>query len=306
MKSTKIYLRKFRGFLNEYFDVLAIKVFQFLHSKSRLRGLFFDSLPKSSLVISTTKDGIHYLGNTSDKEIARKVYTKRESFDASYVEQSLRIIGSKKSTLIEVGANIGTVGINAVYNEHVQNCISFEPDPLNFKLRQCNVSLNNLEDRFELHNAALTSADHDTVEFELDTENFGDHRIKYVDTLGRMGEEKRKVIKVKADNLNNVCSQLDLDDCLLLMDAQGSEGHILSSARNLIDRRVPIIIEFWPYGLHRNEGLELLYTALGGAPYEMIYDLKHPSEPIPFCDKNLKKIETQLGRKGRFTDLLLF
>ena len=88
------------------------------------------------------------------------------------------------------------------------------------------------------------------------------------------------------------------------MDAQGAEGHILTGAKSLIDATVPIITEFWPYGLKRADGLQKFYDALEASNYKYLYNLKEPDVQLPFTIDNIKAIESKMGYEGRFTDLL--
>jgi hypothetical protein len=48
------------------------------------------------------------------------------------------------------------------------------------------------------------------------------------------------------------------------MDTQGHEGHILAGARLLIESAIPVVVEYWPYGLRRSNGLHLLEQAIVG------------------------------------------
>lgn len=88
------------------------------------------------------------------------------------------------------------------------------------------------------------------------------------------------------------------------MDTQGFEGHILSGAVSLIKAQVPIVTEFWPYGLKRSEGLELLYLALSTARYTSMYDLRFPTQKLKFSVDEIKKIAAELGDDGNHTDLV--
>jgi hypothetical protein len=97
----------------------------------------------------------------------------------------------------------------------------------------------------------------------------------------------------------------ELDECLLFIDTQGFEGYVLSGAKNLIQKSVPIVMEFWPYGLNRAEGLDLLYETLSESSYTSMWDLSNPVVKIKFSIENLKKIELKYGLNGSYTDLLL-
>ena len=61
---------------------------------------------------------------------------------------------------------------------------------------------------------------------------------------------------------------------LAWIDTQGHEGHVLSGASRLIQANVPIVIEFWPYGLKRSGGYPLLRQFL--ARQNRVLDIHQP------------------------------
>ena len=87
---------------------------------------------------------------------------------------------------------------------------------------------------------------------------------------------------------------------LVWIDAQGHEGHILTGARSLHGADVPVLIEFWPYGLERAGGTEMLVETVG-ASFATVIDMGDGSE-LP-----ARRLAELLGRyRGtEDTDLLL-
>ena len=284
--------------------ILIIYLLNYLFRKEWGRDLIYSSFPKNELLIGNTEEGLHYVINSSDDTIGRIVFRSRKSFDSHHLLTSLKILDVKKKILLDVGANIGTVGLFAVKQGLVSNCIAFEPDPTNFQLLKTNVQINNLADKFELHNVALASDKVGPLLFELSPKNFGDHRVRLSNSSGLSGEEKRKVIYVESNSLDHVCEKINLDECILSMDVQGFEGDILSGASSLIDAGVPIITEFYPYCLMRTNGLNKFYSALSKSKYKTFYDLRNPTIDINFSIEEIKKIAKELGTDGAFTDLL--
>jgi len=59
---------------------------------------------------------------------------------------------------------------------------------------------------------------------------------------------------------------------LVWIDVQGHEGQLLSGASALLERRLPVVMELWPYGLRRAGGLELV-ERLVAEHYERIVDM---------------------------------
>ncbi|MDB0054052.1 FkbM family methyltransferase [Candidatus Pelagibacter sp.] len=286
------------------FRIIIIYSIKYLFGKQWGRDLIYSAFPKNELLIGNTKEGLHYVINSSDDTIGRIVFRSRKSFDSHHLVTSLKILNLKKKILLDVGANIGTVGLFAVNQGLVSKCIAFEPDPTNFQLLKTNVQINNLTNKFELHNVALASDKVGPLLLELSPKNFGDHRVRLNNSPGLSGEEKRKVISVETNSLDLVCAKINLDECILSMDTQGFEGDILSGASSLIDASVPIITEFYPYCLKRTNGLNKFYSALSKSKYTIFYDLRNPTISIDFSIDAIKKIANELGTDGAFTDLL--
>lgn len=271
------------------------------------RDLIYSAMPPNQLVLCDTDEGLLYIVNSSDQEIGRYVYRYRKSFDVQHLVQSFNILGLKQQTiLLDVGANIGTTGIFAVSQGLVDKCIAFEPEPKNFDLLEKNVQLNGLGGQFVLHNVALSHDNADAITFELSPTNYGDHRVRVGEDQGLYDEVNREVIKVSSDSIDRLLEQEDLQNCVLFMDTQGFEGHVLRGAKHLIACGVPIVTEFWPYGLGRANGIDQFYSAFENSPYTTLYDLKDPNSPIDFSIAALKDIANELGGEGPFTNLLIF
>lgn len=138
--------------------IVIVGKFANLFTSTRIgREAFFEVAPKNRLLLARTTENIYYIVNTSDKVIGKTVYCDRMSFDAHHLTDALNLIPSKKSILIDVGANIGTIGILGVSKGYFEKCIAFEPEPNNFKILKHNVSLNELSDKFNLRNEALSN-----------------------------------------------------------------------------------------------------------------------------------------------------
>lgn len=268
------------------------------------REALYEGTPENQFLLTKTSENLYYMVNSSDKVIGKSIYVDKKSFDAQHLTDALNLIPDRKSILLDVGANIGTIGIFGVSKGYFDKCIAFEPEPNNFKLLKYNVSLNGLDDRFELRNEALSDENNGMLEFELSNDNYGDHRIRVLNTSGRQSEGDREVISVVVNTLDAVLSNENLEECVLFMDTQGFEGHVLTGAKKLIEKDVPIVTEFWPYGLNRAGGLNLFYDVLSSSGYTSFWDLRNPSKKLNFSIVELKKIAAELGEDGASTDLL--
>lgn len=281
------------------------RVAKYMLGTTKGREAIFRALPENEIIIAKTEEGLSYAINSSDSAIGRYVYSKRKSYDAENLINALTLIPEQKSILLDVGANVGTIGILGVAHKYFEKCIAFEPEPNNFKLLKCNVILNGLESSFDLRNEAVSSVAGGEVEFEISDSNFGDHRVRVKNDPGRYNETSRKVISVKTTSLDSAINAIEIKKCILFMDTQGHEGHVLSGGKKLVKNSVPIVTEFWPYGLERSGGLNLFYKVLSDSPYTAMWDLKNPTEKFEFSVDEIKKIAARLGAQGDYTDLLL-
>ena len=270
---------------------------QLIHTRKG-RSLFFASLPKNELLIANTNEGLHYIVNSSDDIIGKSIFRDKISFDSNNLLLALKLIGSRRSILIDIGANIGTIGILAMSKNLFTKCLAFEPEPNNFKMLSANVVLNGLSEKFELHNEALSNELTESLRFELSKNNYGDHRIRVTNREGLYGEDKRDTITVRVNTLDNVCRSINPDDCVIFLDAQGFEGHILSGAKSFVGASVPIVTEFWPYGLLRSDGLDMFYSIMELTNYTSMYDLRQPEKKLIFSIDGIRNIANELGTDG--------
>jgi FkbM family methyltransferase len=182
-------------------------------------------------------------------------------------------------TVLDVGANIGTETVSLLMRHGVERVIAIEPDPENVRFLKANLALNGVDDRVTIRQIALSDVD-GTVELERSESNWGDHRIRVNQPAGRdlRGESQRASAEVPACRLDTLVDtgEINVDDLdLVWMDAQGHEGHILAGAGSLAASRIPIVTEYWPYGLRRAGGLERFH-ALVKQHYDVVVDLREP------------------------------
>lgn len=148
------------------------------------RRLFFDSAAEEFLV-AKAREGSVFVVSSQDAIISRGIFGERISWDFDLLVRALAAIPSdrKFSSLIDVGANVGSIGISAAKQGLFANVLMIEPDPLNFRLLRANTILSQVEERVELVNVALGDGSSESLSFELSTNNFGDHRIRAKDQI---------------------------------------------------------------------------------------------------------------------------
>ena len=287
--------------------VRAIGVAKIFDSET-FRRAYFDTLDPNRQFSVSTHGSEKYVVLNSDKAISRALFIKG-SFDFDKVEKVISVMSAvnkafKLETLIDVGANIGTVCIPAVKRGLAANAIAIEPEPLNYRVLVANIFLNDLADRIETYNLALGSKDNQTLELELSAGHSGDHRIHVANETESGTASSGKITSVKSETFDSVVPAVDRNSCLVWMDTQGYEGIILQGAQNIIRAQVAMVVEFWPEGMKRMRSYSALREAM--LNYGEYYDLsdEHP-QPVPINQKSVDALYERLGETGQWTDVLL-
>jgi len=198
--------------------------------------------------------------------------------DIDALRDLLRQAGAevRPSIFLDVGANIGTHSLHAL-KSGFEKALCVEPDPDNFKLLRINQILNDVDARCVNILAAASNAAGSAI-LEISPTNFGDHRVR----LGRDGtpnlhdEQEWTMRTVSLRRLDDMIAEVGVALAhigLAWIDTQGHEGHVLAGAQGLLASSIPIVAEFWPYGLSRCGGWPLLRDILIGSGRK-IHDLR--------------------------------
>jgi FkbM family methyltransferase len=248
-----------------------------------------------------------YLFSTQDRVISPEVFAH-----SAYDEDELRWVldfldqPQKGRTVVEVGANIGTTTIPLLARYGAARVEAFEPDPFNYDLLRCNLILNHVDAQAVTHPWAVSDADGE-VNFELCRWNFGDHRVRITDEAvdGLHDEASRSTITVAARRLDDAVTTPVEEIGLIWVDAQGHEAHILEGAEQLLSRDIPWAIEYWPYGLNRQGGLDRLNRAIARR-FTHVVDVRQSrrnGRTVRLESTGLDRLAAELG--DDYTDLIL-
>ena len=271
------------------------------------RMTVYKAQAQNTLLVAKASN-LKFLVNSSDMAVGFSTYINRVAFDSEKIGPLLSICGrgGGQSIMLDIGANIGTIGLTALAQGDVAEVWAFEPEPHNYSLLMSNIWLNGLNESVKSFNVALTDiGDGSELEFELSAINFGDHRVRKTEQSGKYGEEMRKVIRVKSARLDEFCAELNYDRAIIWMDTQGYEGYVLKGSTELINRKIPIVTEFWPYGLKRSGCFDKFIDAIVSGPYTNIVDLNDMKVNLP-CDKStFLNLAKHYGAEGRHTDILI-
>jgi FkbM family methyltransferase len=326
-------MKNYKNFLKNKFDIqiglkrflifLGIKkltyiIIHFMLSiifKSKLtflRSLVFDYQKRISEIVFYTNKYNEKFGLFSNDNIISKEIFVNEEFDLQKLIKTLNFLNkkSKIKNLYDIGANIGSICIPAVKRNLVESAFAVEPVFKNFQLLKINIILNNLEEKIKSFNIALSSKDDQNLDMELASDNSGDHRIRLKQLRSNLyDEEMRKIEKVKTKKFDTLFQNLNGNSDLVWIDTQGFEPIILSGAQNLLKSKTPIVLEFWPYGLKRNDLWKQMRKTI--EMFNYFSDLSEEKINLKKINKeNLDELfsgweDEKKNQHALFTDLLL-
>lgn len=277
----------------------------FLLRNGLIRKFLFNTIHQTTNTFVYSKVGAeHYLVNSSDMGIGKLLFAFGEfdfrKFTTAIDLCNKNLNGRKKPTiLIDAGANIGPICIPAVNRGFMQRAVAIEPEPLNCRVLRANIALNGLSSSILVHECGLAASKDVELKLELSENLFGDHRIQ-INTDD--GAQRNNIVKVKSEILDGLCPATEYADSLLWMDIEGYEGFALLGGHELLKLRIPLVVEFWPYGMNRASSFGALKSAV--AHYNGYFDLANPNK-INSID-SLDNLYQALG-DGFFslTDILL-
>ena len=254
---------------------------------------------------------------TSDQVIGHSLYVNRE-FEAVWVQLVLSFLRATqrlpprgRGTVLDIGANMGVISIGMLCQKEFARAVAIEPDPRNYSLLVHNARQNCLpEDRYRALCCGASDRE-GTMEFELSSVNFGDHRVRIAnaaaDSLDRCDESQREVIRVPVDTIDNLlvhALQPSDEVSLVWIDTQGHEGHVFAGGKQLFARDIPVFAEFWPYGIQRS-GLSQREFIDIAASYWAYYWVWCATEFVRYPINQLSHLFAELGDEGNFDNILL-
>ena len=194
----------------------------------------FKKFPNQTITLKL-RNGLQLKLNTNTNEIG----TLNEIWHLGIYDRFLPLLKSD-STVIDVGANIGTFSIkagNIVKNGRV---LCFEPFPKNFEILKENILLNRMEKVIKAFNSAVGGKKGDAELFFHERDSGGGSFYQH----GNI--DKLKSIQVNCITLEDIFNENNLKSCdFLKMDCEGAEENILlNTPKNILQKIKTLTIEW--------------------------------------------------------------
>jgi FkbM family methyltransferase len=227
-------------------------------SQREIRRLVFALLSDEPLQLTCERDGFTWLIDNGD-EVGEHIFVDGR-YEGEEIEAVLAYLkGNNKSTVIEVGANIGTTALPiARYGYQV---VAIEPVPPTFAMLSRNVQANGLADSIRCVNRAVTTtAGHIdmwiTKGSGLSEVAVGDRDPVFSEIEGSFQKHRVTVESSPLDELlKTECVTVE-DIALVWSDAQGSETYVIETGRDLWDAGVALYAEVEPSMLSLHGGVD--------------------------------------------------
>jgi len=222
-------------------------IFNFFENKKIRRAIFDTSEPNTILFSRGVNE--NFILQSNDQVIGRTVFATKKPFDFDKLTKVLKILNLKKNELlIDVGANIGTICIPAIKRNLFNKAIVFEPEPLNYSLLLSNIIINGCYNKISTHNIALGSKNREKLNLQLDDHNKGNHRIIINSKI-----KLKKNIVINSYKLDSFIKNVNSLSTLVWIDVQGYETQVLLGAKKLLNKKVPVCVEFSPTFLKKKK-----------------------------------------------------
>ena len=216
---------------------------------------------RSRTLTVATANGLLSFPNT-DVAIAKTLYIRRSyelelmSETISYLRANGYLRPGSGDVVVDVGANIGMTCIALLKHAYFRQALAFEPCADNFTLLERNIRQNGMEGAIRAYRCALSDMPGERI-MERSEDNCGDNRLRSSSPCipAALGEDRRRCEQVPVRTLDEVLAADGTVDPgrigLVWVDIQGHEGQFFNGARRTLARGIPVVSEFWPYGIRR-------------------------------------------------------
>jgi FkbM family methyltransferase len=224
--------------LRKWRDAIALRFFDTRYG----RDLLIKAIgPRTRFM--TVDCGDHLLTFSPEDYLGRSVFVKNH-FDRDHVGRLMGKLAElgidvKGTTLLEIGANIGTHTVYFGLTRTFGRILAIEPDPRNFELLDENVLQNGFGDLVVRVPYAVSDQER-TIEFFLHPNNHG----KSSPNQRHVDDRKIRVAALPIPEILARAGVPQADVGLVWMDIEGYEPIAARSMQPLFERRIPVHMEF--------------------------------------------------------------
>jgi FkbM family methyltransferase len=260
--------------------------------KKTIQSAIYYTTDKNKILFTNNKD-IKYLLSSRDW-VSLNLFIDK-GFDYKILTKAIKLLGKKNSklTLINIGAHIGSTCIPAIKKNNFKNLIAFEPTKKIFNLLKANIFINEIDDRAQVYNLAISNK---KTNLYLGTTkgNTGGNRI--------LKNKQKNTEIVKSDILDNYTNNLNKNNSLIFIDAEGHEPNIFLGAKKTIKKKIPIVFDFYPSLLDISwiKNYDLLFKN-----YRFFYNLHGKNRKEKFNAIEIKKLYNHHLKNNNYTDILI-
>lgn len=267
---------KFTEFL---FKALS-KATYFLSNFKIIRRLVFNLLPRDKDFYLDTIYGKFVL-NTNSRIISKKSYHTQKPYSSESLIKIFTILEEENiqiDTFVDVGANVGTTSIAAIYLNPNLDVLCIEGNSNNYYYLEKNIKLNNLEKKVTAINSLVGEKNNQRYFVEFMEENGCSKIFNDLEELNRYKKEYK--FKIKNSNLVKTISLLNLlkdrleKNLFIWLDLEGLDLEIING--ELTKYLLPIYFEFNPSFykfkyLNLDEFIEQVEKHIIGCGYSSYY-----------------------------------
>ena len=198
-------------------------------------------------VMSVTLDcGDHVLTFSPHELVGRAIYMDGH-FDRHRINEIFSILDKEAAipaaglVVVEIGANIGTQSVYFGLSPRVEKVLAIEPDPRNLKLLRRNIADNGLLSKISVVPYAVGDFSGE-ADLYFVPGNQGQSSLLAPERSGASARIEVKPLQSILDETGVTAAEIGF----VWMDIEGAEPMALRSMTALLERRVPINLEFSP------------------------------------------------------------
>jgi FkbM family methyltransferase len=212
------------------------------------RRRFFRQAARFTPYVSVQAKELTFFVSTQDR-LGRGLFARRWREDMGHLENAVEALedhglSPAGSTLIDIGANIGTTTVSAIRRHGFARAVALEPEPRNFGLLRLNLLANGVDSSVTAIEVGASDRV-GRVDFVRSRTSSGEHALAQFVPADRL----HHIISVEAATIDSLVREGMIDPAkigLVWMDVEGAEALVLAGASTLLERRVPIAAAIRP------------------------------------------------------------